>query len=305
MDINESIISEYREATQATKIFYDYFAKYYDEFVPTQERNDERIKKLVSYISRKTSIQPSKLDILELGCGNGSYAIRLSAFVHKVVGFDVSTKMREIAISKEGYNSEKLDFKLTDWVSGLKSYEQEFDCILCIGNSITHNPQITLPIIFKAVFKALKPGGLFYLNGRRIENELSMSGGIDRLDNNLCKSSGPTLIPGKEMCQALRFMYMNKVCKNDNTIIAFYTYDNYESDGRRFVCHRIKLNNNLEIETKKPTDYDMFSTKVFYIYQDKLEAQLNDAGFVDIKEESFEGKDEGLKKNWYIAARKR
>lgn len=298
--------SKYLKVVTEVEEFYDKFAGYYDEFVPPKEMRAVRIQALVNFVRRKTGVMSRELYILELGCGTASYAIPLAKDGHHIIGVDISSKMRNLALQKITKGSRIVfDYLQADWLTALKKWKGRFDCILCIGNSIIHNPPETLPMIFNCVFDSLKPHGVFIINGRRIERELDMTEGFDMTQNEILRSAGPTHIPGIGLRNALRFMFMTKVTVVDSrkTVITFYTYDNYEHDGRRFVCHRLVLDNTKVIESK-PELYDTFAIKTYFIFEDKLMEQLGECGFVDIKEESPGKEFFSLEKNWYITALK-
>jgi len=299
-------MEEYKSAIASTEKFYDRFAQYYDEFVPPKELRADRVDALVNYLRKETGISCGSLRFLELGCGTGSYAIPLARGGHHITGVDISSKMRDLAISKLNRNS-SIDFEYlrSDWITALETWEDEFDCLLCIGNSLIHNPPCTLPTLFTSALRALKPGGILILNGRRIERELEMSEGRDTSQDEICRSGGPTYIPGAGPRIALRFMFLTKVSRAEErkTVITFYTYDNYEKNGRRFVCHRMLFDDSKPIETK-PIQYDTWSTKTYFIYEDQLIRVLEECGFSEVREESPDENYFRLEKNWYIAAQK-
>ncbi|HQP99959.1 MAG TPA: class I SAM-dependent methyltransferase [bacterium] len=297
---------EYSRAVAETKVFYDKFALYYDEFVPPKESRTDRVDSLVAYIKKKTSCSNERLRLLELGCGTGSYTIPLVQSGHDVIGVDISDGMREIGIKKmEGRFPPDFEYITSDWLSALQKWRNEFDCILCIGNSLSHNPPSILPTLFSDIFNALKPGGLLILNGRRIERELDMIDGVDTSQGETCRSGGPARVQGKELQIVLRFMFMTKVAhlQEEKTAITFYTYDNYERDGRRFVCHRMLLDDSRTVESNS-IPYDSWATKTYFIFEDQLIRVLEGAGFSGVREESPDENHFRMEKNWYVVAEK-
>lgn len=297
---------EYMQAVAATEAFYDRFAQYYDEFVPPQETRTVRIQSLVNFVRQKTGAHDRSLKFLELGCGTGSYALPLARAGHHVIGVDISSQIRALALNKiEKGLLTHFDYVRADWITAMESWDAEFDCILCIGNSLIHNPPGTLPLIFDSALRSLKPNGVFILNGRRIERELDMVEGPDTTQDEICRSGGPVNIPGIGIRNGLRFMFMTKVMPDaqEMTVITFYTYDNYEHESRRFVCHRLMFDNSKRLEMK-PEQYDCFSTKTYFIFEDQLIEQLKQSGFVGAKEESPDSTLFSLGKNWYVTALK-
>ena len=98
---------------------------------------------------------------------------------------------------------------------------------------------------------------------------------------------------------------MTKVARiqESKTIITFYTYDNYEEDGRRFVCHRMLFDDSQTVETK-PVEYDTWATKTYFILEDQLIKVLEECGFSGVREESPARKHFKLEKNWYVVAQR-
>lgn len=297
---------EYKKAVQETQVFYDKLAPYYDDFVPPHKMRTDRIPSLESYIREKLLRKNGLLRILELGCGTGSYAIPLARNGHIVTGVDISEKMRDVAIGKlNGSLPQNLEYITADWLTAMDRWKAEYDCVLCIGNSLSHNPPESLHDLFAGVFHVLKPGGIFIVNSRRIEQELNMSEGPDSSLRDVCRSGGPARVPGIGTRNVLKYMLMTKLvdAEGNRTVLTFYTYDNYEQDKRRFVHHRMVFNNDLPLETK-PLDYDSWSTRQYYIYEEPVIALLKDCGFSEVKEESPDPRYFMLDKNWYIVARK-
>lgn len=297
---------EYKRAVLETQAFYDKLAPYYDEFVPPNKMRTKRIPSLESYIREKLPGKNGLFRILELGCGTGSYAIPLAGNGHIVTGVDISEKMRDVAIQKlNGSLPQNLEYLTADWLTAMDRWKAEYDCVLCIGNSLSHNPPESLHGLFAGVFHVLKPGGIFVVNSRRIEQELNMSEGPDSSQLEVCRSGGPACIPGIGTRNVLKYMFMTKLvdAEGNRTVLTFYTYDNYEQDKRRFVHHRMVFDNDLTLEIK-PLDYDSWSTRQYFIYEESVMALLKDCGFSEVKEESPDPRYFGLDKNWYIVARK-
>lgn len=297
---------EYAKSVKETQVFYDRLAPYYDEFVPLEKMRTERIPALESYIISKLAIVKGSLRVLELGCGTGSYAIPLAIKGYQVTGVDISPKMRDVAFQKLGDKlPQNFTYLVGDWLTETGKWEKEFDCVLCIGNSLSHNPPESLKNLFSVVLNALKPGGLFIVSSRRIEKELDMSEGPDMDEKEICRSGGPAYIPGVNNRNVLRYMLMTKLIyeKKQQTVLTFYTYDNYEKDRRRFVYHRMVFNNTKELETI-PLDYDSWSTRQYFIYEKSVITSLKNSGFSETREESPNEEYFGQGKNWYITARK-
>ena len=214
--------------------------------------------------------------------------------------------MRAMAVKKlDGRLPRNFEYLTADWLTVMKKWQARYDCILCIGNSLSHNPPDCLSALFTAILRVLVPGGIVILNGRRFEQELKLAEGPDSSQNEVCRSGGPACIPELGNRGVLRYMFMTKVAdpRRKRTVVTFYTYDNYEQDRRRFVHHRMLFNNRKKLETI-PYHYDSWSTRQYYIYEKRVLASLRSCGFLEVKEESPDVKHFKLEKNWYIVARK-
>ena len=101
-------------------------------------------------------VQPASLRILDVGCGNGYWALRLADTGHRLVGIDASTKRIENARREApGARFERLDIG-NDLVSQLG--EEPFDVV--ISTEVVEH--LYLPNVWAdACLSALKPGGRF------------------------------------------------------------------------------------------------------------------------------------------------
>ena len=105
--------------------FYNKIAKYYDDiFKP----NEKQVSFLKSYFGN-----PPK-SILDLACGTGNLALKLSQLGYNVTGLDLDKEMIEVAKSK--INNEKIKFFVDNMLTF--SFNEKFDGIYCIGNSLVH-----------------------------------------------------------------------------------------------------------------------------------------------------------------------
>jgi SAM-dependent methyltransferase len=99
---------------------------------------------------------PADARILDLCCGTGQLANILSERGYRVTGIDGSEKMLEYA----RINAPKVEFILDDARSF--STSSQYDAVLSAFDSLNHVMSIEeLGAVFKSVYAALKPGGLF------------------------------------------------------------------------------------------------------------------------------------------------
>jgi 2-polyprenyl-3-methyl-5-hydroxy-6-metoxy-1,4-benzoquinol methylase len=102
--------------------------------------------------------------ILDIGCGDGAYDMRIAKSGAKVTGVDIHEK--RLAAAQRYYRSERTEFLFLD-ASRMKFPEASFDkaVSLCV---IEHLPQDEL--VMRNIWRALKPGGLFVFSGDSLSN---------------------------------------------------------------------------------------------------------------------------------------
>ncbi|MCE5365271.1 class I SAM-dependent methyltransferase [Pseudomonas sp. 32.2.56] len=111
------------------------------------ERTLQRVKETLS----------TEYEVLEIGCGTGSTALRLAPATRRLVATDISKQM--IAIAREklaSHPAPQLDFNLAD-ADGSLSEDNAYDVVLAFN--MLHLVS-SLSQTLKSVVKALKPGGL-------------------------------------------------------------------------------------------------------------------------------------------------
>ncbi|MCJ7701858.1 MAG: class I SAM-dependent methyltransferase [Anaerolineales bacterium] len=95
--------------------------------------------------------------VLDLGCGPGDYVDHLSRAQYQAAGIDNSAEMiRQAQIHKQGtfYN-----FSFTE----IDQLEGPFDCIYCIGNSLSYLPSDLLQPFLQAAARLLNERGYFLI----------------------------------------------------------------------------------------------------------------------------------------------
>ncbi|MDP3985137.1 MAG: class I SAM-dependent methyltransferase [bacterium] len=114
--------------------------------------------------------------ILDAGCGSGFPALDLIKRGYNVTGVDKSRQM--IRQCRLHAKEQKVSIKLhtIDWQNLASKFDAEFDCVYCIGDSITYvlswgknsvNPVQTrdgMIIALKNFLFVLKPGGMLYVD---------------------------------------------------------------------------------------------------------------------------------------------
>lgn len=101
------------------------------------------------------------MEVLEIGCGTGSTAIILARYVKHIHAVDISSKMIEIARAKaQTSNIGNINFQQSS-VEDLGSDANAVDVV--IGFNLLHLLENKESAV-AAIFKSLKPGGLFISN---------------------------------------------------------------------------------------------------------------------------------------------
>lgn len=115
-------------------------------------RKHETIDRSVKWLS---AIIPAGGKILDLGCGPGLYAVRLSDLGFDVTGMDFSK--RSIAYAKE--HDPKTEYIYQNYME--LDYADIFDAVLLIYGDYAALTETERRILLSKVYRALKPGGLF------------------------------------------------------------------------------------------------------------------------------------------------
>ncbi|MES2946525.1 MAG: class I SAM-dependent methyltransferase [Pseudomonadota bacterium] len=113
-------------------------------------------------IQRVQALLSPEHEVLEIGCGTGSTALRLAPGIRRMVACDVSEEMIHIAREKLLGQSPSLpiyrmDFRVADADTALSS-QPAYDAVLAFNLLHLAN---NLPQTLQSALKALKPGGLF------------------------------------------------------------------------------------------------------------------------------------------------
>src|ERR1051325_1297997 len=118
--------------------------------------SDERWDHNAHYHAHLLSQIPERCgEILEVGCGTGTFARLLAERAEKVLAIDLSPRM--IRLAKERSRSHaNIEFLEGD-VMAQRFSDEQFDCVATL-TTLHHLP---LEEILKKVRSALKPGGLF------------------------------------------------------------------------------------------------------------------------------------------------
>ncbi len=131
--------------------FYTDLSEYYDEVFPVSADMKTFLKEKVNGT------------ILSLGCATGGVELALSENQNlDLTGIDLNEKMIALALKKAG-NKPNVHFMIGDMTKLEEQFPQEqFDSILCLGNTLSHLDDINqVKAFIRSVKKILKPRGSF------------------------------------------------------------------------------------------------------------------------------------------------
>jgi len=121
-------------------------------------RFSERMATLLPPILKKLDAAPRAL--LDLACGEGSFAVAMAGRGYAVTGVDSSVDMLRLAREKATEADGRIEFLEQDMRS--LSLEGQFDLVTCWFDSLNYLLSVDdLKACYSGVHKALKPGGLF------------------------------------------------------------------------------------------------------------------------------------------------
>ncbi len=112
--------------------FYDAFASKYDVML-----SSERYQRIIPFC-KKIFDENQVKSILDCACGTGKHAIAFSRLGFHVEGCDLSPEMVHCAKLNAASSGVKVNFVQADFKTLSESFNRKFDCVLCVGNSLTH-----------------------------------------------------------------------------------------------------------------------------------------------------------------------
>jgi ubiquinone/menaquinone biosynthesis C-methylase UbiE len=136
--------------------FYEGFAFFYT--IGTYTQYSQKMAELLPQILKKYQARPET--ILDLACGEGTFAILMSKEGYKVTGVDQSEQMLQIARERAEEEQKQIEFVNMDMRS--LTFDKQFDLVTCWFDSLNYLLELPdLEQTFQGVSKALKDGGLF------------------------------------------------------------------------------------------------------------------------------------------------
>ena len=131
----------------ASLSLYDRISKDYEDLFPV--RSD--------FISLLTALVPAGARVLDVACGPGHYVRELSER-YEMSGTDINVSMIETARKQGKASYHTVGFADIAAISG------PFDCLYCIGNSLSYLPNDHMTTFLAAAGNILQPGGIMILH---------------------------------------------------------------------------------------------------------------------------------------------
>jgi len=205
--------------------------------------------------------------IADIGCGVGVDSIALALNGHKVKSLDISPKMIEAVKANAIKYNVKIDAKVSSFDSIPKEYDNKFNGVVSVGNTIAHLTSKELSSAIKRIYKLLQPGGKIFLHSLNYDLIVRESKRINNITN-----------------------------RGGKIIICFYDFGKDEIDF-----------NILSFPIEAPKEFSIVKTKHYPHSKNEIEIFLANAGFSKIKfMQNFEGEKFNAKtsKDLFVSAEK-
>jgi len=152
-------------------MMYDQLAADYDRFVNWEERLKVElpfIEKILETVTLKTG---QTLKVLDAACGTGRHALALAKKGMEIAGADLSGEMVDAARSNAQKEGLPLRFEQAGFGELTSKFgEEQFDAVLCLGNSLPHLMHETqLAAALLDFYACLKKGGLLLIQNRNFD----------------------------------------------------------------------------------------------------------------------------------------
>jgi SAM-dependent methyltransferase len=193
-------------AVYSDSMFTNELAAYYDAMRAHRDYGKEAM--FADTLIRKSC--PGTKRVLDLCCGTGEHAIKMTELGYQVTGIDLSEDMLAVAGKKAEKSGLSIDFVRGD------VYNPEtvggFPAAYCLGYTLlymtTHRKAMDF---FNAVNKVLEPGGIFivdFINGWSIVNEWHMDKATYRFDDATIFLSEQATLDRKNRLKHIEFQYL-------------------------------------------------------------------------------------------------
>lgn len=106
---------------------------------------------------------PTSGRLLDIACGEGTFAVAMSEQDWEVTGVDQSERMLSYARKKAEENKRAIDFLRQDMRE--LDFQEDFDVATCWFDSLNYLLHLSdLSLAFSSAYRALKPGGWYFFD---------------------------------------------------------------------------------------------------------------------------------------------
>jgi 2-polyprenyl-3-methyl-5-hydroxy-6-metoxy-1,4-benzoquinol methylase len=150
---------------------FDYLAIAYDNSIYWKARLEREIPFILRSIGDKGNRR-----VLDMACGSGRHAIELATMGFIVDAFDSSSAMIEVAENLAKDRKVELSLVVDDMLNISKRYQDSYDLILCLGNSLALLSSLQeISQVLSTVFDLLSNNGAFVFQTLNFD-EIASSG---------------------------------------------------------------------------------------------------------------------------------
>jgi len=140
--------------------FYSEFSKNYDKIFPLNSQKLDLIDNTFKDLNKKRD----KIELLDAGCGTGSYALALAKKGYQVKAIDLDAEMISIAESKMKKERVEVDFYRLGILNLKEKFKAaSFDGIYIIGNVLVHLKKEEIKEFLDLAAELLKENGKIFI----------------------------------------------------------------------------------------------------------------------------------------------
>ncbi len=203
-------------------IAYHKIAEYYDEFQNAEDTAQivEQIKKAVNLYAP----QQNHLQMTDLGCGTGEYAIPLCRAGFQIEAVDISKEMLHVLADKiellKPQEQQRIRLHLQDLTMFQTDLEQ--DLIICMTDTLNHLERTELDLFFTRLPENLKEQGLFIFDLLRLDYLMEERGNQTIFAEFGADTEAPEM----------SFVWENQWIPEEQTAISNFTFFEKDQSGR-------------------------------------------------------------------------
>jgi SAM-dependent methyltransferase len=136
----------------------------YDQFASAYQRgpyvrfSQHLVESVIPEYLGELGVEPTT--VLDMACGEGSFAVGMAKLGYQVTGIDQSQRMIDLAVERAINENVEVNFFVEDMRS--LPFRRKFDLVTCFFDSLNYLLTVTdLHEAIKGAYRALTPGGFF------------------------------------------------------------------------------------------------------------------------------------------------